>query len=86
MLSFILSQRLRPRWLRERTGDPATARETLAVVVYVDGLLRGGILHLDVLRATDIEEMEFLTALEATQRLGVQQVSNVILATSKRGD
>ncbi len=79
-------QRLRPRWLRERIGDPATARGTLAVVVYVDGLLRGGILHLDVLRAADIEEMEFLTAFEATQRLGVEQVSNAILVTSKRGD
>lgn len=75
-------QRLRPRWLRERIGDPETARETLAVVVYVDGLLRGGILHLDLLRAADIGEMEFLTAREAIQRFGVQQGSNAILVTS----
>lgn len=79
-------QRLRPRWLRERIGDPPTARATMAVVVYVDGVLRGGITHLDFLRAEDIEEMEFLTALQATQRFGVQQASNAILVTSKRGD
>lgn len=58
----------------------------MAVVVYVDGLLRGGTSYLDLLRADDIQEMEFLTALEATQRLGVQQASNAILVTSKRGD
>ncbi len=76
-------ERLRPRFLRVRgpssIQDPAADR----VVVYVDNSRIG---YADVLRdmqASEIREIRYLNAGEATSRFGTGHAAGVILVTRK---
>lgn len=70
-------QRLRARWLTTRTGA--------APQVHVDGNPQmGGIEALRSLRAAEIQEMQFLSASDATTRFGTNYVSGAILVITKR--
>jgi len=70
-------QRLRPNWLRTRTGAPPQ--------VHVDGNFQmGGIETLRTIPIAEIQEMEYLNAADATTRFGTNYVSGAILVTTKR--
>lgn len=69
-------RRLRPRWLQTRTS--------VLPQVHVDGNRVGAAENLNSLRASDIQEMRFLNAADATTRFGTNYVSGVILVTTKR--
>jgi len=70
-------QRLRPSWLRGRVGS--------APVVLVDGTSQGGDLRtLRSYRVRDIEEIEYMSASDATNRYGTGYGSGVILLTTRR--
>ena len=76
-------QRLRPRWLQSRGsatfGGPTSAR------VILDGVPQNG--GLDVLRsirATDAEELRYMSANDATTRYGTDMVGGAILVIRKR--
>lgn len=70
-------QRLRPRWLQTRTGDLPT--------VHVDGAVRsGGREVLASIRASDIQEIQYMNAPDATTRFGTNYISGVILVSTKR--
>jgi hypothetical protein len=70
-------QRLRPNWLRTRTGTPPR--------VHVDGNFQmGGIETLRTIPIAEIQEMEYLNAADATTRFGTNYVSGAILVRTKR--
>ena len=51
-------------------------------VVYVDGTRRGGPEELRVLRADQIAEMRFMSALDATTRYGLNHDGGAILVST----
>jgi hypothetical protein len=78
LTAYAAVQRLRPTWLRTRTGGTPQ--------VHVDGTPQaGGIEVLGNLPAAEIQEMVFMNAADATTRFGTNYVSGVILVTTKRG-
>ena len=70
-------QRLRSRWLTSRGGSTPA--------LFVNGARRGGGLSdLRSIRASDVAEMEFLSASDATTRYGTNMDGGAILVTLKR--
>lgn len=68
-------ERLRPRWLRSRTGsDP---------VLHVDGARRNSLRDLDAYQLSEIQQMEFMSASDATTRFGTGYDGGAILVTTK---
>lgn len=61
-------QQLRPQFLRWTRGPEHSAD---GLVVYVDGVRRGGVEELNHLPAALVREIRFLTAMEATTLYGM---------------
>ena len=76
MDAFLAIERLRPRWLQSRAGDP--------VQLYVDGSRRGNIRDLQAMRIGEIEQMEYMSASDATTRYGTGHAGGAILVSSRR--
>lgn len=68
-------ERLRPRWLRSRAGDP--------IQLYVDGSRRTNVRDLQTMRVSDIEQMEFMSANDATTRYGTGHAGGAVLVTTR---
>lgn len=76
--AYVAVQRLRPRWFQTRTGGLPQ--------VHVDGTPQaGGAESLRNIPVSDIEQMVFLNAADATTRFGTNYVSGVILVTRRTG-
>lgn len=69
-------ERLRPRWLQSRSGDTP--------VLYVDGARRGNTSDLNGMMATEIQQMEFMSASDATNRYGTGHAGGAILVQTLR--
>ncbi len=69
-------ERLRPAWLRSRSGDTP--------VLYVDGSRRGNTSDLAGMMATEVQQMEFMSASDATNRYGTGHAGGAILVQSIR--
>ena len=69
-------ERLRPRWLQSRAGDQ--------VQLYVDGSRRTNVRDLQSMRVSEIEQMEFMSASDATTRYGTGHAGGAVLVTSRR--
>ena len=72
-------QRLRSRWIQSRggmAGEPP--------VLYVDGTRRGSADELRFIRVDEVQQMEFLSAGDATTRFGTGHTGGAILVTSVR--
>lgn len=74
-----LVRRVRPQWLRSR-GQMSIERPS-EVVVYVNGHPYGGPGALNDVHIQSIRQIQFLTAVEATQRFGTDHVRGAILVT-----
>lgn len=75
--AFESVQRLRPRWFQTRTG--------MLPAVQVDGSVRSD--NVDVLqslRTSDVQEMQYMSAADATTRFGTNYINGLILVTTKR--
>lgn len=70
-------ERLRPRWLRSRVGRQAQ--------VVVGGTPGQDLSALRTIRATDIREMRFVSAADATTRYGTGYDGGAIIVTLKGG-
>ncbi|MDH3457574.1 MAG: hypothetical protein OER90_12120 [Gemmatimonadota bacterium] len=70
-------RRLRPAWLRVRTGGDEP-------VVYIDRTRRGGLELLSSLAIEVVQEMSYMSASEATIRFGTGHRGGAILVTTKR--
>lgn len=75
--AFEAIQRLRPRWFQTRTG--------VLPMVHLDGSVRAD--GEEILRAipcSDVAEMHYLNAPDATTRFGTGYTSGAILITTKK--
>lgn len=70
-------RRLRPQWLRARSGSGSP-------VVHLDGARQRGIDILDQISALDVHEMRFVPGSQATTRYGTGYTNGVILVTTRR--
>jgi hypothetical protein len=69
-------ERLRPSWLRSRSGDTP--------VLYVDGSRRGSANDLSSMMATEVEQLEYMSASDATNRYGTGHAGGAILVQTLR--
>ncbi len=69
--------RLRPGWLRARGA-------TAGPVLYIDGARQPGLEDLRNLRVADLEQLDYMSASDATTRFGTGHVGGAILTTSRR--
>lgn len=73
-------QRLRPQFLRVR--GPSTIMGSESVVVIVDGMQRGGPDVLREISATDVKEIRYVNARDATTKYGTGVNQGVIEVTT----
>lgn len=68
--------RLRPRWLQGRGGDTPN--------LHINGSRMNNVQDLNSYQLSDIEQMEFMSANDATTRFGTGYTGGVILVTTIR--
>lgn len=68
-------ERLRPRWLRTRSGDDPQ--------LHIDGARRGSLRDLESYQLADIERMEYMSSSDATTRFGTGYAGGVILVYTR---
>ena len=78
--AYDLAKRLRPNWLSYR-GPSSINLPTPQVMVYVNGVQRGGPDGLRELQRTGLREIRHLRGTEATQRFGTGHENGAILIT-----
>lgn len=75
-------ENLRPRWLRPRGR---TFAGVVAVAVVVDGVpWQGGVSNLRSIRASDVRELRYLSAADATTQFGSDMAGGAIVVYRKR--
>ena len=75
---------LRPRWLQARAGATFQNRERQTAMVYIDGQLRGNLSEMWTLLPTEVQEVRFMSAADATTRFGTNHVGGAIVITTRR--
>lgn len=71
---------LRPNWLRARGQTSITIPE---VVVYIDNIRMGGPENLNRVNSTSVATMEYIDALTAQQRFGLDHTNGAILVDTR---
>lgn len=76
-------QRLRPRFLRERSNPTAGigANRVDPIVVYINGVRRGGVAELRRIQIRNVEEIRYVRPTDATTRYGMNHGSGAIEVT-----
>ena len=77
-------QRVRLQWLRSRGSSFASGQIFARIVV--DGVPSGGLDDLPSIRGSDIDEMRYLNARDATTRFGTGYDGGAILVVTRKGD
>lgn len=75
---------LRPRWLQARSSATLRSPEPQTARVYIDGQLRGALDELWNLLPTEIDEIRFMNASDATTRFGTNHIGGAIVITTRR--
>lgn len=75
---------LRPRWLQARAGATFSSPTQQTAMVYIDGQLRGGLEEMWNLLPTEVDEIRFMSASDATTRFGTNHVGGAIVITTRR--
>ncbi|HKJ02877.1 MAG TPA: hypothetical protein VJ997_10495 [Longimicrobiales bacterium] len=82
---YTLVEQLRPNWLRSR-GQSTPGGGVRLVRVVVDTTLQPGSVEvLRTLRASQVEEIQYLSGQDATTRYGLDVEGGVIVVTTDRG-
>ena len=68
-------ERLRPQWLRTRSGDPP--------ILHVDGARRSSLNDMNSYQLAEIDRIEYLSASDATTRYGTGYAGGAILLYTK---
>ncbi len=76
---------LRPRWLQARSGASLRSAQRQTAQVYIDGQLRGGLGEMWNLLPTDVQEIRYMSASDATTRFGTNHIGGAIVITTRRG-
>ena len=80
---YTVVQRLRPQWLVVRGGVTAQGKATIAVIM--DGVRQQGSVEvLRSMKASDVQEMRFMNARDATTRYGTDMAAGAIEVITKR--
>lgn len=84
--AFDIVQRLRPSMLRPRTSSFGTNNQAqqVPVVVYSDDVRLGTVENLRTIPATQVHEIRYISATDATQRWGTNHSSGAIQVITKR--
>ncbi len=75
---------LRPRWLQARAGASFQSRQQQTARVYIDGQLRGELGEMWNLLPTEVSEIRFMSASDATTRFGTNHIGGAIVITTRR--
>ena len=81
--AYSIVQSLRPRWLSTRGVSTINLKES--VKVYLDGSLLGGPEYLRQINVQSISSIQYMDALEATQRWGLDHGLGAILVSTRSG-
>lgn len=73
----------RPQWLVARGSGSVRNPVPQPPVVYVDGVRMGDVDELRRIRANVVQQMEFLSASDATNRYGTNHTGGAILVTTR---
>ncbi|MDP2957474.1 MAG: hypothetical protein Q8N53_13705 [Longimicrobiales bacterium] len=80
---FTIVQRMRPAWMQNRAPFTSLGRAT--IVIIVNGQRQDGTLELlRDYKGTDVEEVRYLNARDATTRFGTDMTAGAILISTKR--
>jgi outer membrane cobalamin receptor len=87
--AYEVVQRLRAQWLISRgiagTRDPALeGAPSAGIVVYLDGVRRGGVESLREIPSEQIRELRWIDAKDATTRYGTGHIAGVIEVYTRR--
>lgn len=82
--AYDVVKRLRPEFLRTRGVTPAHGMQAPSPVVYVDGSLYGPLSTLSSITASSIHSIEYLNAMDATQRFGINHDAGAIMVVTVR--
>ena len=74
---------LRPRWLQARAGASVRSPQRQTAMVYIDGQLRGGLSELWNLLPTEVSEVRYMSASDATTRFGTNHIGGAIVVTTR---
>lgn len=77
--AYLIVRRLRPAWLRPRTQESITGQAPTFAQVFVDELRVGDVDYLYRISATQIDRIEYLSALDATTRFGTGYAGGLII-------
>lgn len=77
--AYDVIQRLRPQFLRTRQSGSIQNSAPVAIKVYVDGSLRGGVLVLRELLAVGVVEITYYNGSDATTRYGTDHENGAIV-------
>jgi hypothetical protein len=83
--AYSIIQQLRPAWLRMRPASSFLDADASQPYVFLDTSPFGPIDSLYQIESTQIERMEFVSALDATTLYGTGYVGGIIRVVTKRG-
>lgn len=79
---YTIIQRRRPQWLQVRGGVTTSGPVTIAVIL--DGQRQqGGLDYLRSIRGSDVEEVRYMNARDATTRYGTNMTGGAIVVVTK---
>ena len=81
--AYLIVEALRPLWLQKR--GPSSIHLEESVKVYLDGTLLGGPDYLRQISVQTVEVIQYMDAIEATQRWGMDHGHGAIVVVSRRG-
>lgn len=76
-------ERLRPAFLRTRGSQSLQNQEPPTPMIYIDGMRYGPLQTLSSIPAIGIVSIQYLSAIEATQRFGFGNEGGAIMITTK---
>ena len=80
--AYSLLQRLRPQFLRSRGSVSMRNAADAYPLVYLNNVRHGGVSSLRDIPVTDIQEIRFISAADATTRWGTGHGSGVIMVST----
>ena len=80
--AYDVVRQLRSLWLQKR-GASSLTQTASDVQVYVNGINRGGLRALTEIRGSEVQEMQHLRGVDATQRYGTNHENGAILIKLK---
>ena len=75
---------LRPRWLQARSGATFSSPQRQTPRVYVDGQLRGELDEMWTMLPSEVGEIRYMSASDATTRFGTNHIAGAIVITTRR--